>query len=302
MTPSVGAGPTPTAWLASGSQSDPKLRTKRPAAVGRRPTVWRLVFLLVAAAIGAYSVLHTAHLMKLFINEPVLPDWEQHRIAAQRIANGISPYFTEDWYRFRWSPVAAWLMVPITALGSWVWTIAQFGSLLLLPRSLALFSLLAFPFWADIQAGNIMVFLFVAAFHAIRGSSVAAVIVVALGVLVPRPLLIPLLLYVAASYPKLRVAFSVMIISSLIGAVLTGYHADWVAALLQTGGEESQRLGGQSLPGWPAINMGAAILLLWVGFPGMAGLAVSPYWLPYYGLLPLADRWERIKDASRDRI
>lgn len=262
---------------------------------------WRLIVIAVLAVVAAYSVLHSAHLIGLFLSQPVPPDWEQHRIAAERIASGSSPYFEEPWYRFRWSPVAAWLMVPITALGPWVWTAAQFGVLLLLPRALAIITLFAFPFWADVQAGNIMVFLFVAAYHAVRGSRTAALSLVALVVLVPRPLLLPLLAYVGAAHAGLRIPFSVLALVALMLAVLTGHHVEWIVALFSTLGEESHRFGAQWLPLWPFAGLAMAAALVRLRLPGTAGLAIAPYWLPYYGLLPLADRWDLVARALRGR-
>lgn len=161
--------------------------------VRARPRLPAPLTLLVAAVVGAYSLLYIAHLFPLIVSQPVPTDWEQHRVAAERIASGASPYFVEDWYRFRWSPVGAWIMVPLTAVGPWAWTAAQVALLLTLPRRLAVIALLAFPFWADIQAGNILVFTFVTGFHALRGNGWAGAAFVAMALIVPRPLVAPLL-------------------------------------------------------------------------------------------------------------
>lgn len=247
-----------------------------------------LVVLLVGL-LGAYSVLYIGHLVPLIVSQPVPPDWGQHRVAAERIASGASPYFVEDWYRFRWSPAAAWIMVPITALGPWAWAAAQFGSLLTLPRRLALVTLLAFPFWADVQAGNILVFAFVAAFHALRGNPWAGAAFVAMAILVPRPLLLPLLAWLAWQRPSWRIPILVGAAVSLGAAVVTGYHAEWLAMLIVVAGEETHRLGAQLLPAWPLTGIALAILLTVLGHPAAAGFALQPYWLPYYGLLLLLE-------------
>lgn len=257
--------------------------------VRSRPFDWRLLMLPMLALVAAYSVLHIAHLVPMILWQPVPTDWEQHRIAADRIASGASPYFVEDWYRFRWSPVGAWLMVPLTALGPWAWMAAQFASLVTLPRKFALVTLLAFPFWADVQAGNIMTFTFVAAYHALRGNRLAAGLLLGIALIVPRPLLIPLVVYLFWLRPGWRIWFAVAALMSLIGAVVTGYHAQWFEMLLMTGTEESHRFGAHALPGWPFTGLGLAATLTILGYPAVAGFAVQPYWLAYYGLMPLLD-------------
>ena len=245
--------------------------------------------LLLLAVLGAYSLLYIAHLVPIIVSQPVPPDWGQHRIAAERVASGASPYFVEDWYRFRWSPVGAWIMVPITALGPWAWIAAQFAALLTLPRRLALVALLAFPFWADVQAGNVLVFTFVAAFHALRGNQWAGAAFVAMALVIPRPLVLPLLTWLAWQWPSWRIPIVVAAAASLGAAVVTGYHVDWLGMLLLTGGEETHRFGAQLLPAWPLTGIAFAVLLTVLGYPAAAGFAVQPYWLPYYGLLLLLE-------------
>lgn len=245
--------------------------------------------LLAAAVLGAYSLLYIAHLLPLIVGQSVAPDWAQHRVAGERIASGASPYFIEDWYRFRWSPVAAWIMVPITALGPGAWAAAQIASLFTLPRWLALATLLAFPFWADVQAGNILAFTFVAGFHALRGNRWAGAAFVAMALFVPRPLVLPLLAWLAWQRPPWRIPIVVAAAVSLGAAVVSGYHAEWLAMLLATGGEETHRFGAQILPAWPLTGIAIAGLLTVLGYPAAAGFALQPYWLPYYGVLLLLE-------------
>lgn len=248
-----------------------------------------VLVLLALAVLGAYSLLYIAHLLPIIVTQPVPPDWGQHRIAAELIASGASPYFVEDWYRFRWSPVGAWIMVPLTAIGPWAWAAAQFASLVTLPRRLAVVTLLAFPFWADVQAGNILVFTFVAAFHALRGNAWAGAVFVAMALIVPRPLVLPLLAWLAWKRPSWRLPMLVAALASVAATVATGYHADWLAMLVETGGEEAHRFGAQLLPGWPLTGIALATVLTALGYRAAAGFALQPYWLPYYGLLLLLD-------------
>lgn len=257
--------------------------------------------MFVVAVLGAYSLLYVAHLLPLIVSQPVPPDWGQHRIAAERIASGASPYFVEDWYRFRWSPVGAWMMVPLTALGPWAWAAAQFASLLTLPRWLGFVTLLAFPFWADVQAGNILVFTFVAVFHALRGNAWAGAAFVAMALLVPRPLVLPLLVWLAWQRPSWRTPIFVAAAASLGAAVVTGYHLEWLSMLLATGNEETHRLGAQLLPAWPLTGIAIAGLITVLGYPAAAGFALQPYWLPYYGLLLLLEITPRTKGPVERR-
>jgi hypothetical protein len=189
-------------------------------------------------------------------------------------------------------------MVPLTALGPWAWMAAQLTSLLTLPRKLALVTLLAFPFWADVQAGNIMTFTFVAAYHALRGNRLAAGVLFGMAIIVPRPLLMPLVVYLLWLHPPWRIWFAVVALSSLIAAVATGYHGQWIEMLLLTSTEESHRFGAQALPGWPYTGLALAAVLTRLGYPAIAGFALQPYWLAYYGLLPLLDWRKRDRPLS----
>src|SRR4051812_29908153 len=144
-----GASPRPTLRL---------LRlSPRAAFVARRAFFGFILaanFILLAIAVrGLLSV-------------PLPPDWQGLVDAAVRISQGADPFAAQT-YAFRWSPVAAWLLVPFAAAGLVAWQLLHFAALAALPRRIAVITLLCFAFWVDVGMGNVVVFGFVLAWLAL---------------------------------------------------------------------------------------------------------------------------------------
>ena len=129
-------------------------------------------------------------------------DWVTFTRAAERLSSGDMYDFGGS-FGFRWSPVAAWLLVVITPMGLTAWRLAHIAALALLRdwRIIAV-ALLSYPFWFDVETGNINTFVLVAAISAIRGSKLGTGIYLLLFLLVPRPLAFPVAIWLLWQRPQ----------------------------------------------------------------------------------------------------
>ena len=254
---------------------------------------------LPLAALGLALVLanvwFTAWTIAELIAYPTPVDWVLFTTAADRIRSGMDPYgFDVAHESFRWSPVAAWLFVPISALGPLLWRVLHVAALLALPRRVAFIALVSWPFWFDFATGNVMTFLFVLAFLALRGSRWAAIGIIVLTILVPRPLMLPLAAWLLWRQRWLW-PWAIGLFVAHAGALLVvGWTDAWVARLLETGGSQIGipfDVGPARFIGtlWIPIGAGLAVVLLLLRRVGWACLVVSPYWLPYYLFMPLLE-------------
>lgn len=260
-------------------------------ALSRVPTPWVVaVYAVVNLPLIGYAA---------FINLAVAPDphdWAIFAEVPQRLAEGTLYAAPAGAPQFRWSPVAAWLLTAILPIGYVAWTILHFWALALLRHGLLVgVVLLSYGFWMDLTAGNAFVFVFVAAVLAWRGSLAASLVYAAFFVLMPRPVQLPLLLWLLWNQPALRMPFAGMFVLHGVAVLLSGYGEAWLAVLLRTSTTESAmpallNLGPSVLIGpeaWLVIGMPLAALLAWRGQLGWASLALSPYWLAQYLLMPL---------------
>ena len=78
-------------------------------------------------------------------------------------------------------------------------------------------------------------------------------------------------------------------VAHTILVALTGYGLEWISSLFGVGGELNSpfNYGPSALIGyfWVPIGVALAIWLTIRGRLGLASLAISPYWLPYYFLM-----------------
>jgi hypothetical protein len=259
--------------------------------VGGVRWVW-IVLLPVLAVLGAINLIAVAGLINASLHQAVPNDWYQFKLAGERIAAGLSPYTVSPPWTFRWSPVAAWILLFLTAVGPLPWLFAQFASLLALPRRLALLALLTVPFWADVYEGNILTFAVVLAVLALRDSRAAGLVYLALVVLVPRPLFFPVAAWLLWQHPSLRWPAVGIFVVHAIGVLITGYGSEWLQRLVTSGDEIALHNAGPSaLIGawWIPIGLALAVLLTWRGRLGLASLAASPYLILYYWIFGLLE-------------
>ncbi len=231
-------------------------------------------------------------------------DWEIFSVASSRLANGTLYDFSE-FYAFRWSPVAAWILGFITLMPLWLWQVLHVAVLPLL-RSwwLVAVCLITFPLWFDIQTGNLMVFIAVTGFWAVRGNRVAIGLFLVLTLLVPRPLMLPLAVWILWNRPEWRLPFALMFAGHAAIVLASGYAVEWLDALFRVGPElvSDYNYGPSRFIGlwWVPIGIALGVWLTWRGRLGLASLAVSPYWLPYYFLMLLLEFARPISTAAAE--
>lgn len=223
-------------------------------------------------------------------------DWTIFGEAGRRAVDGGGLYAVEDNYAFRYSPLLAYLFWAIAPIGALAWRalhIAAVGALALHDRRLALLTLVSWPFWFDVEAGNLMTFILVVAAFALAGRrwAIGAFLVAAL--LIPRPLMVPIAIWLVWKHREWRWPFVGLFVAHAVVVALTGWGQAWIGSLVGSSAEIESVLnfGPSRLIGWLWIPVGltAAAILTWRGRLGWASLAASPYWLPYYFLMPFLE-------------
>lgn len=214
--------------------------------------------------------------------------------------SGVSPYaplFGENGMAvpYRYSPVAIWLIQPVAIAGGAVGFLAlQFLALLALPVRIGLIVAISWPFWFNVLWGNPFTLVFVAAFWAVRGHRVGVIAYIVLTLLMPRPVQLPLLLWLLWKEPWVRVPFVAIFAAHAALVIWSGYASEWVIALLGTSGSESAmayNFGPTRIFGYAWFVIGVPLALyLWRRHPAWAGIAIAPYMLGQYWLMVLADR------------
>ena len=253
-----------------------------------------LAVLILAAVLA--NAWFTGWTIAELIQFPRAVDWVVLTTAADRVSAGLDPYgFAFGDGSFRWSPLVAWLFVPLGYIGPLAWRLLHLAALLLIPsRRLAIVVVLSWPFWFDVATGNVMTFVFVTATLALRGHRAAAIAALALTILVPRPLMIPLAAWLLWKQPGLWRWGLALVVLHLGALLVTGWGGEWVARLASVAPDQigipfdvgpARLIGGL----WVPIGLALAIILTLRGRVGWASLAASPYWLPYYLFMPLLE-------------
>jgi hypothetical protein len=219
--------------------------------------------------------------------------------------NAVDPHAPYDNDYFRWAPPALWLWRTFVApLGFGLWLAAHLGALLLLRDPVAIcVALLSWPFWSDALNGSTLTFVVVSAALALGGSRLATGTYVLLLVLAPRPLMVPVLAVVLYRQRFARFALAAGGVAVFVASALSGQLDAWVLRLVESGPSEIESINniGPSLlmgPWWLLVGVPLGVWLTLRRYPGAAGLAVSPYWLSYYLLMPLADLYTKRRPPS----
>lgn len=252
---------------------------------------------LPVVVLAAIALIPLAAVNAIGLAQTVL--WLVREGAANGDWSNLSAVTVHDPYvvsGFRWAPPAAWLLATvIVPIGLPIWQALHAVTLALIRdwRVIGL-ALVSWAFWQDLANGNVMIFVLVAAWWAVRGSRPAAVAFLALSVLVPRPLMLPVLGWLLTRQPWARgwfVAFALTVIGLSAAA---GQLDDFVARLVSTGSSElttQWNIGPSRLIGaaWMPVGVALAVLLAWKGWLGLASVVISPYVFPYYMLMALLD-------------
>ena len=222
---------------------------------------------------------------------PEAGDWQLWATLPGKLARG--DLYGEP-HPFVWSPVAAWLLVVVVQLGYWAWFALHLAVVpLLRDRWLIAFTLASWPFWHDAAEGNAFVFVFVSGALALRGSRAAALVYLVLLVLMPRPVQAPLGAWLLWRMADLRLPFAALFVSHAGVVLASGYALAWFEAVRLYGstGAMMNTIGPPRWfgPAWLAIGIPLGAWLWWRGRLGLAGIAISPYWIPGYLLMWLLE-------------
>lgn len=218
-------------------------------------------------------------------------DWELFVLAGEAIRSGQNPYSVEvGELAFRWSPVTAWTFALIAPIGLAGWMALHFAALPLFGSWwMALVIGTSWPFWDDLNGGNAMIFSGLIAFWAWRGNRPAGWAYLAMCLLIPRPLFLPLLVWLLWKRPRLRWPFVGLFVAHALLVAVIGWGPEWIARLTESGGDMVS--GWNFAPSrwigwwWMLAAVPLAVWLTWKGRIGLASLAASPYIFPFYGLM-----------------
>lgn len=234
-------------------------------------------------------------------------DFDTFATVAQVTMAGGSPYSVADGF-FRWSPLMAYAWAPVAALGIVGWRLVHIAVLPLLgDRRLIFFVAISYPFWFDVDLGNLVTFAFVFAVMALRGSRIGTAAFFAVALLVPRPVMVPVSVWLLWHRPETRLPVAVAAVVSVLGAAATGYLPQWLGVLTSSTGDMTHELNyaPSRIIGswWIVVGLPLAAVLTWKGRLGWASLAAAPYWLPYYllfGLLELVPLDGRVSSQRHE--
>lgn len=232
-------------------------------------------------------------------------DWDQIVSATERVTAG-GLYEVSEAYAFPYSPLLAFLFSPLTWIGTLGWRALHFVAALALPSwPMRILTLISWPFWFDVETGNVLVFVLLAATWGIRGNRLGIIAFLVLTVLVPRPLMLPVAAWLLWKHPHWRLPTLGLVAASAALVALSGWGPEWIGFLSSIGQhfDSPNNLGPTRLlgAGWLVVGVPLATWLTWKGRLGWASVAASyPYLLPYYLVMLLLEGGPRPPAARRD--
>jgi len=249
----------------------------RPSWAIRRE-IWLLV---------GYGLLNLALLVAL--RPAPNADWAT---AWWRVASWGSEVYDYPW---RYSPVMLPVVQVMVAAGPLALVGAHLVALVALARlgfwPLWLFALSAF-FWVDLIVGNVFTFVAVAAAFAITGSRAGSLLYMALTFLMPRPVQVPLALWLLWRRRDLRMPSALLFGLHALGVLASGLAWQWMGSLVGSTSltYEPFSVGPGRIFGlyWLLIGVPVAALMVWRGgapVASLAGVVASPFLLPQYLLM-----------------
>jgi hypothetical protein len=252
------------------------------------------LILTISVLVLAPNVWLAARSIGLILDGAPAVDWNQYVRAARNFADPSALYAVTGDYAYHYSPFVAPVFGLLAPVGTIGWRLLHILAIAALPTlPMRVLAAVSWPFWFDVEAGNILIFVVVLAAWALRGSRLAALSYLLLLILVPRPLMAPIGLWLLWQWPELRVPFVAMLCVHTAAVVLGGWAPDWIHALQASTGDVSSpaNLGPSRFIGawWLLIGLPAAAVLTRRGKLGWASLAASLYWLPYYLLVLLLE-------------
>jgi hypothetical protein len=263
------------------------------AVVGPRVRVW------LALGIGYIVVNLVTMYQSVRLSPEAAVDWHTWSTLPVRLASGTVYEASDTGMWFAWSPVMAVVMAAVSIVGYWPWVVAHIASVALLRDwRLVVLVLASWAFWFDTAQGNTFTFVFVAGVLALRRSRAAGVAFVGLCLLMPRPIQLPLLVWLLWHDRSLWKPAMVLAGLHAVAVLASGYAVAWLDAMMRTTSVPWDMGPVSALgPAWFTIGIPLAAWLTWRGRVGWAGLAISPYLIPQYLLWPLLEvRSQRSSD------
>jgi hypothetical protein len=269
----------------AGSPIDP-LTARRIVDTLARVGWYRLALFALLATVNALLVVSQ-------IGAPFAPDrGYDYRILLH--ASQLADPFVIPQYL--WSPYAAWILGPLLSLGFVPWCVLHVAALALLRRPLLIAVVgLSWPFWFDLTVGNVMIFVAIAGYYALRGNRVAMVVVLVIAALAPRPLMFPIVAWLLWRQPAARIWLAGILIAHLGLLIGNGFLVEWVQHVGSRANVEvynSLNVGPSRFLG-PTLGVLLAVplacLLTLRGRLGWASVAASYYAFPMYWLMLLLE-------------
>jgi hypothetical protein len=208
--------------------------------------------------------------------------------------------------QYLWSPYAAWILGPLLSLGFVPWCLLHVAALALLRRPVLIAVVgLSWPFWFDLTVGNVMIFVAIAAYYALRGNRVAIVAVLVFAALAPRPLMFPVVAWLLWRQPAARIWLAGILTVHLGLLIGNGFLSEWATHIgSRAYGEvyNSLNVGPSRFLG-PTLGVLVAVplacLLTLRGRLGWASVAASYYAFPMYWLMLLLEVGPHDRAAGR---
>lgn len=255
--------------------------------LSRRTLAWLVPLLVVNSIMVGHAI------WRMAVGFPPV-DWRNYVEASERFWTGGLYDSNLLGYAWHYSPVLALAFGVLAPIGDLGWRLLHLVPVAFLPtRLLSIVVLVSWPFWADVESGNVMIFILFAAAWAVRGSRAGALAFLALTMLVPRPLMLPLAAWLLWKRPDLRWAFVAMFVVHALAVLATGWGGEWLRDLLAASRDvhlpaniAPSRIVG-AIP-WLIIGIPVAVWLTLRDRPEWAGMFAQPYLIGYYLLLPLA--------------
>jgi hypothetical protein len=262
------------------------------------------VLIGIVAAVNLYLATRS---ISAVVGGAAAVDWLQYVEASGRLSRHGELYAVTDTYAYHYSPLFAATFGVLAPMGVVAWRVLHVAGALALPSwPLRLLTLASWPFWYDVETGNVLTFVLLAAAWALRDSRLASAAYLVLVLLIPRPLMLPVAAWLLWQQAGWRLPFAVLFIVHAAAVAALGWAVDWGAALVAAGGDVGipSNIGPSRFIGtlpWLVVGLPLAVWLTSRGRVGLASLAASPYWLPYYLLMPLLDlvAWRLSMPARR---
>ena len=269
--------------------------------VDSAPRFPHAIICVVLASVAAYAnVVLLTQLIPYMLTANETADFTRTFVPLMAVEN---PY---DENSYLWSPLAVPILRLVIPLGIGFWYALHVVALLLIrPWPMAGLVAVSWPFWYDMASGNVGIFVFVAAWWAVKGNRFGIVAFLALALLIPRPLMLPVVAWALWREPWTRIPFVAAAIAHVGIVAGMGLLDDWLLRLAEASGTERLQPANLSpsrwlpYPLWAAIFLPLAAWLTYRGRLGLASLAISPYIFPLYLLMGFLEL--RPRDAHEGR-